>query len=264
MEKEQFENIEYSWSLLIDGLTIQRYFLHVFPWLKQKFPGAYIIHKDLMDDVARNTYKQYHADSMDSQLHTIQVGTKKIYYLNHSIEKLLESFRIIQDSRYFWIVDLGVSIILNESICDYAICPNLFSIVNNDSSLTPLDIAAKILSDGAKSLMRQFVRSLEIEIRIHELEQEFSFLYSKSHKVEQYLEDIFASAILYNFCDRQNDPNLEELKMREVKNLKEKYSDVCRVTEIINDIVISDLLLRYVPGSERYVPYLKGKGAGQL
>ena len=116
MEKGYFENIENSWLLLFDGLTIQRYFLHVFPWLESLYPITHNTYKELLEKITWKSYEEKYFYLGKEHVKILQVGTKNIYYHNHSTEKLVEAIYIIQNANLLWVVELGGSFIINEDL----------------------------------------------------------------------------------------------------------------------------------------------------
>lgn len=254
--------IEHGWLSLIDGLTVQRFFLHAYPFMLQSLnkeinpeeytPGFNPVYKTIQDYARRFIKEDKDHTSLQFEGKTWLVfGDQN----NGTISTFYDSLRLISQSGLFFIPELASGIIF----LDHSKNTSTHFCIQFSPEFDAIDGAIHILSQSAGDLVDIFWNSYELDFKKPEY-----FSPWKGHlvNIRDLVLDIFRASIVVDFLDRTK-ISAKDVLYLERKRLQEIEYLLPEILQKINHMNMDDLINLYFPSEQRFIKYEKGKGAGQ-
>jgi hypothetical protein len=256
--------IEQGWLSLIDGLTVQRYFLHTYPYILEQLKKEidltqYVVNRNPVYE----TINEYAIHFLDQEEDYNQVSFKdKVWlvtgdYDESSTGKFYQSLDLIYQTGLYFIPELASGVVnFNPKKSGKTHFCLRFDLNNANDVVTG---AMQILEESSESLAKAFIESYHLSLP---QEKYYSPWEKRSVNIYQIIIDIFRASILVDFSNRAK-IDLENIYPHEKDRLNQIKPILPEILSKINHMNIDDLIKLYLPGQQRFKKYLNGKGAGQ-
>lgn len=250
--------IEQGWALHIDGLIIQRYFLHVYPWMKgqlevetsESFEGL-VKRMALKDNNgAADPIKSVYLHKKD-WLWRSAISQDMAPFMA-GIEK---SFELLEEAGLYFVPQLGsaglhIEVEGGEHKQWFVRCHPADSVMEG---------SVRILRDAARNLALAF---LQADSRHFEKEKKWQSPWSvQPVDTEAYFLQLFSASLVHEFYTRLD---MKQPAEAEKSLLLQVPSDAYEsLLDELKDMKLEDMLNLYYPGPNRFQKYINGKLAGQ-
>lgn len=244
-------SIERGWLVLIDGLTIQRYFLHAFPWIINKLGEE---QKPILTSDEMYSILIKYALTFSNKIGNQEISENSKTWLiignfdDDQKKHLDQALKLINISGLSFVVELGSAILSydNNFYDEQLLCVTLYK------TESPTQTAVRLLSKSAFSLSKVFFNSYKIECPFKE-----------KVKISESIAKAFQAAIVTDFYHRCILP-FDSLYLDAKTYLEKNRLETERALNLANHMNLDDLINLYLPNPSRFEKYSFGKGAGQL
>ncbi|MBD1373407.1 hypothetical protein IC620_13715 [Hazenella sp. IB182357] len=255
--------LEHGWLNLIDGLTVQRYFLHAYPFILQSLnkeinPREYTLDRNPVYETINayaNRFKNDEEEIRGSFQFKGKVWSICGKQSDFHIKTFQSALEIISASGLFFIPELASGVVYFNGFQPE---PIHFGI-RFSSDLNEKSGAIQILSEAARHFAKVCWDSYELDFN----EIAYRSLWSTDLiSIQDLVISIFTSSILLDLYNRiQMEP--DSIYNQESKRLQEVEHLIPDILSVIDHMNMDDLIQLYLPSNKRFDKYRTGKGAGQ-